>query len=195
MWIALGILAAVILVILLLPVRLSLKNSEKEPLILEFQVLCFTFGKKAKPDSPTQKTAKKANTGSIKERIQTKGLSQTVSEIYGLVAELVKTAAKLLGRCVITKLHIQIRCAGSDAAATAIHYGQCCTATHGLLTALRAVMTVRQKGCDVDIGCDFTGSESLFRYHVEVSLRVCHLLAAGVRLLLSKRMRQLLLDK
>ncbi|MBQ8796875.1 MAG: hypothetical protein IJZ56_01630 [Oscillospiraceae bacterium] len=197
MWIALGIIAAVIVAVLLLPVRLVVKSGEKESVVLEFKVLCFTFGGKPKPDSDADKAVKKAGgtETSLKDRIGDKGLTQTLSEIYGLVVELLKTAVKLLGRCVITKLRIQIRCSGNDAAATAIHYGQCCTATHGLLTALRAIMTVRQKGCDIDIGCDFTGSESLFRYHVEVSVRVCHVLAAAIRLLFSEKIRKVLLKK
>ena len=194
MWIALILLAAVILAILLLPVRLIVKNNENEPIILQIKVLWFTFGGKLKPDSPAHKAVKKADTGSgsIKERIQTKGLTQAISEIYGLVTELLKIAAKLLGHCVVTKLHIQIRCAGNDAAATAIHYGQCCAATHGLVTAVRAFIPVRQRGYDVDIGCDFSGGESLLRYHVELSFRVIHGLAAGLRLLLSEKFRKLL---
>lgn len=197
MWIALGILAAVILSILLLPVRLVIKSDENKSVVLEFKVLWFTFGGKPKPDSDTDKAVKKAGgtDTSLKDRIGAKGLTQTLSEIYGLVVELLKIAGKLLNRCVITKLRIQIRCAGNDAAATAIHYGQCCTATHGLLTALRAIMTVRQKGCDIDIGCDFSSAESLFRYHVEVSVRVCHVLAAGLRLLFSEKVRKVLLKK
>lgn len=197
MWIALGILAAVITIVLLLPVKLIIKNDVDAPLTLHFKVLGMTFGGEPKPHSPADKTLKKAGSkeSTLKDRVRTDGLRKTVTETYDFLVALIKIALKLLKRCVITRLHIQIRCAGSDAAQTAIHYGQYCAATHGLLTALRALLTVRQRGCHIDIGCDFISEKNLFRYDVEISVRSCHILAAAVRLLFSENFRKLVMEK
>ena len=60
MWIVLGIigfLALLITVILLLPVKIILRNDDKEALILRYRFLGKTFGEDPNPDDPIVKAA------------------------------------------------------------------------------------------------------------------------------------------
>ena len=61
MWIALGIigfLAALITVILLLPVKVIIKNNENNELILRYKFLWKTFGERLDPNDPIIRTLK-----------------------------------------------------------------------------------------------------------------------------------------
>ena len=168
MWIALGILAALIIILLLCPVQVLIRSDKKEPLALRCKYLWFTFGEASQPENPIAKVlkkssgAEKAKKETIQQRLQTNSLRETVQESYKIVLSLVKNLKKLLKRCVIKKLRVKLRSGGSDPAVAAIHYGQYCALTNSLVTALRALLTVRKKGLAIDIGCDFDASREVF---------------------------------
>lgn len=199
MWIVLaviGFLALLITVICLLPVRVIIKNDEQNELILRYKLLWMTFGEDPDPNDPIVKTLKKAGgvdrleKESLKQSISTSGLKQTVSTSYDMVIDLLKEVVGLLKRCVITRLWVLIRCGGDDAAQSAIHYGQCCAVTYGLVNALRSFLKIRKRGCDLDIGCDFAGNASVFRYHIVLTVRVGRVLAAFWRIVLAEVKRE-----
>ena len=187
MWIVLGILvflAAVITVILLLPVRIILKNDANNGLILRYQFLFKTFGEDPDPDDPIVNLLKSA-TGAdrldrkaVQESLHTGGLKQTVAETFTTLAALLKEIVSLLKVCSVKRLNVTIRCAGEDAADTAIQYGRCCAAAYTLLDVLRQFVKLRRRRCHIDIGCDYAADSSLFRYDVVLSIRVFRLLAA-----------------
>lgn len=187
MWIILGILgflAVLITVILLLPVRIILKNSENEPLILRYKFLFKTFGEDPNPDDPVVKMLKSA-TGAdrldrkaVQQSIESHGLKKAVSQTFTTLAALVKEIVNLLKVCRITKLHVTIRSAGEDASEAAIHYGQCCAATYTLLDILGHYTKLRKRRCKIDIGCDFDADKSFFRYDVVLTVRVWRVLKA-----------------
>ena len=77
----------------------------------------------------------------------------------------------LLKVCTVTRLRVTIRSAGEDAAEAAIHYGQYCAATHGLLASLRSLLKVRNRGCQIDIGCDYAARKEIFRYDAVLLVR------------------------
>lgn len=198
MWIALGIvgfLAALITVILLLPVRVVLRNDEKNQLILRYKFLGRLYGEDPNPDAPIIKALKTASgverleKAKLKKTVENEGLSKTVADSYEIVVDLLKEVLALLKRCKITKLWVKILCAGEEADEAAIHYGQCCTATYSLLNILNSFVRVRKRGCKIHIGCDFCETESVFRYHVELTARVGPVLAALWRVVLAEARR------
>ena len=187
MWIALaiiGFLAMLITTILLLPVKVIIKNDENNQLIFRYKYLFKTFGENPDPNDPIVKALKSA-TGvdrlqkdAVQKNIQNDGLKKTVTESYSMLVDLLKQVVRLLKRCVITRLHIQILCTGDNAAEAAVHYGQCSAATYSLLHLLANFLKIKKRGCKVDIGCDISGAKPVFRYDVMLSIRAGLVLAA-----------------
>ena len=186
LWILLGIFGFIILlitVILLLPVKVLIKQDEQGNLMLLYKFLFKTFGEDPDPNDPVVRMLKTA-TGvdrlektAVKESIRSKGLKKTLKENYNMLVELCKELLRLLGYCSVSRLHITIRSAGEDVDDAAIHYGACCTATYGLLNVLRGFMKVRERGCKIDISCGFFETESVFQYDVVLITRVGRVLA------------------
>lgn len=184
MWILLGILAflaALITVIVLLPVKIILKNDAENALILRYKFLFRTFGKDPDPDDPIVKALLSATgvdrlkTTAIRKELRDDGLKKTVSATFSMLADLLKEVVSLLKFCTVTRLHILIRCGGEDVDDAAIHYGQCCAATYSLLNVLRSFVKLRKRGCNIDLGCNFFG-RSVFRYEVVLSIRLGRIL-------------------
>ena len=199
MWIALGIigfLALLITVIILLPVRIIIKNDENNPLILRYKLLGKTFGEDPDPNDPVVRTLKTAtgvdrlDKAAAQQSIRKDGLKKTVTETYKTLADLLKEVVVLLKICTVTRLHVSIVCAGDGADEVAMHYGQCCTATYSLLNVLRSLVKVRKRGCKIDIRSDFLGGESSFRYDVELTVRVGRVISSLWRVVMAEAARQ-----
>ena len=173
MWIALGIIAAIIVIVLLLPIHILLQIDEKKDFSLRFRFLWLTFDTDTAFGSFFKKEtqAPQADTSTLKERIHTDGLGKTLSDTFGLITRVLKALVKLAGGCSVKKLHIKIRCGGEDAAVAAIHYGQYNALVHGLLNALQGFIKIRKKGCRVDIACDWDGKD-LFAFDGDILIRV-----------------------
>ena len=195
MWIAIGIvgfLALLITVILLLPVKVIIKNDERNELILRYRFLFKTYGEDPDPNDPILVMLKKAGgidrfeKKHLQQNIRSSGLRRTIVETYGLLIELLKELVGLLKYCTATKLQVKIRCAGSNAAQIAIRYGQYSAATHSLLNALQSFLKIRKRGYDIDLGCDFSSEEEIFRYDVVLVVRFSHVLAAFWRVAMAE---------
>lgn len=206
MWIALGIigfLAVLITVIVLLPVKVIIKNDRDDGFMLYYKLLGKTFGEDPDPNDPIVKTLKTAagvnrlEKTTLKKNVRSEGLSKTVSDSYRLLIELLKELAGLLKLCVVTKLEVNIRCVGDGPDEAAVHYGQCCAVTYGLLNALHGFLKTRKNYRKIDIACDYFGTESLFQFEVVLMVRFGRVLAAFWRTALaeSKRMAQQRVDQ
>ena len=200
MWIALGIIgfiAALITVILLLPVKIIIRNDEQNELILRYKFLWKTFGENPNPDDPIVKALLDASGVSrlkknkFQKNVKTEGLQKAVSDSYDMLIDLLKEVLGILKYLTITRLQIKIRATGDGPDEAAIHYGQCCAATYSLLNILRGLVKVKKRGCDIDVGCDLFGSEPVFRYEAVLVIRVNRVLAAFWRTVMAeaKRMR------
>ncbi|MBQ7340928.1 MAG: hypothetical protein IJW41_02005 [Oscillospiraceae bacterium] len=199
MWIALGIvgfLAVLITVILLLPVKVIIKNNERNEFIFRYKYLFKTFGENPNPDDPIVKALKSAtgvdrlNKVAVKENISAEGLLSTVKESFSMLVDLLKEVLKLLGRCKVSQLHITIRCTGDGADEAAIHYGECSAVVYSLFNIVRSFLKVRKKGCKIDVGCDFMGDKPVFRYDVVLKVRAGRVLGALWRVALAEAKRQ-----
>ena len=186
MWIALGIigfLAALITVILLLPVKVIIKNDEQEPLILRYRFLFKTYGEDPDPNNPIVKALKTASgvdrlsKETLQESVRSGGLQKSITETFAVLKGLAKELWNLLKLCKVTKLYVAICCAGDDVDQAAIRYGACCTATYSFVNLLRSYFRVRERGCKVDITCDPFGEKTSFRYEVVLVVRVKQVLA------------------
>ena len=200
MWVILNILtilAALVTAVLLLPIKIILKNDDENQFILRFRFLFLTFGegskkKSANADNPIVNALLSATgfdrfqTKTAEKNIRNDGLKKTVSESYAMLTDLLQEAVALLKRCTISRLHIKIRCSGGDADQIAIRYGEYCAATYSLLNILRNFIKIRKRSCKIDIGCNFLEKEPLFRYEVVLSFRMARVLTGFGRILLGR---------
>lgn len=198
MWVLLSILAflaALITVIALLPVKVIIKNDENSGLILRYKLLFKTFGENPNPDDPIVKILKRSGgvdrleKVATPENIQSDGLQKTVSDSYAALIGILKELLFLLKNCTVTRLHLKIRCADEEPDRAALYYGLCNAATHTLLGVISSFLKIRKRGCKIDIGCDFSQSNSLFRYEVILTVPLGRVLAAFWRLVLEEAKR------
>lgn len=194
-WSILAFLAALVTVILLSPVKVIIKNDDKEGFILRYKLLYKTFGENPDPDDVIVKALKKSGgvtrleKAAMQENIRSEGLQQTVSDSYEALIGILKELLFLLKRCTVTRLFIKIRCAEDEPDETALYYGLCNAATHTLLGTLSAFLKIRKRGCKIDIGYDFEGGTPLFRYEVILAVPFGRVLAAFWRLVLAEAKR------
>lgn len=190
MWIALGILGGLALLItalLLLRVRVILKSDERGQLQLRYRYLFKTFGEDPDPDDPIIKMLKKSagitrfEKEQLQQQVGQEGLTDTVKESFAILRDLISQVVGLLKRCTATKLQLTVVCAGTDAAETAIRYGQISAAAYSFLSLLNSIMRVRKRGCKFDLRCDFTAKSGEFSYHAEISVALFRVLAAFFR--------------
>ena len=195
MWIVLGILgfiAVLITVILLLPVKIILRNDEKNELTIRYKFLWKTYGENPDPDDPIVKALLKSSgvsrlkKSTFQKNVKTGGLKKTLSESGNMLIDLLKEILAILKHATITRLHIKIRCVGDEVDEAAIHYGQCCAVVYSLLNVLRGLMEVRRQGCNIDVGCDLFGSEEVFRYEIVLVVRAGRVLAAFWRTVMAE---------
>lgn len=198
MWIALSILAflaIVITAILLLRVKVIIKNDEKNGFILRYKFLFKTFGENPDPNDPIVKALKKSGgvdrfeKTAMQQNISTDGLQKTVSDSYSVLIGTLRELLFLLKNCTVTQLDIKIRCSGEDPDQTAILYGICHATTHTLLGAISSFLRIRKRGCNIDIRCVFWESDPLFRYQVILAVPFSRVLAAFWRLVLEEAKR------
>lgn len=198
MWIALiilGILATLITVILLHPVQVIIKNDENDNFILRYKLLYKTFGENPNPNDPIVRTLKKAGgvdrleKVALQENIRQEGLQKAVSDSYDALIALLKELLFLFKNCTLAKFDIKIRCAADEPDETAVQYGLCSAATHTLFATLCSFLKVRQRGCNIDIDCDFYENNPIFRYHIVLSIPFRRVLAAFWRVVLTEAKR------
>lgn len=176
-----GALVFIILAILFLPVRVSLKFKE------EFSVKVYFLGikiyePKEKEEKPKQKG--KTQNNAIKEKPKTlllklkekHGFSGAVREIFGFLKDVFTHIKAFLKHIKIEKLKLFINVASDDAAKTAIDYGRVCAVTYPFLSALDSMANIEYK--KIDIKSDFEATESEFSFGFNVKLRIFYLLIA-----------------
>lgn len=187
LYIVLG-LAVLVTAVLLIPIKVMLKNDENNVFHVKLNVLFKTFTilpapPKTKPVKAKKKpkATPKRNLDRFHKTIQKDGLIATVSD----TVELLKTALGEIFNVVrhvhITKLQMQIVCVGRDAADAAIQYGRCCALVYPLAGFVHSLTTVNPKHERIDVRCDFLGDQETLRYDVHLSVRVSHLVAAILR--------------
>ena len=208
MWIALGILGALVLLIagiLLLPVKLMLKNDEHNTLTLRYGLLWMTFGGASKKETPKNNAPKPVNpivnkileiTGigrltknRIEKNVQSSGLQTTVTDSYAMLVDFFRELVTVVKAVTISRLHLTIRCTGDDVDTAAIHYGVCCAATYSLLNMLQGLVKIRNRGRKVNLSCDPFGKEPVFRYDIVLKIRIFHGLSSFLRIILAEAKR------
>ena len=191
-----GALAALVTVLLLLPVKVIIKSDDNGQLMIYYKYCFKTFGIDPDPDDPITKMLKTASgvdrleKNELKKSIRKSGLKNAIKEEYSILIDLLKEVVALLKRCTVTKLHIKIRCVGDGPDEAAIHYGECSAATYSLLHGLQNFVKIRKRGCDIDIGCDYFGSEWVLDYEAVLAFRMSRVISSFWRVAMAEAKRE-----
>lgn len=201
MWIFLGILgliALIITVILLLPVYIIIKNDEDGNPIIRYRFLFKTYGENPDPNNPLLKAVKKLagidnlSKKQLQHDIARRGVRNTLSQTFDILIDLFREILGLLKYCTAKKLELEVVCASSGAADTAIGYGQCCAVAYPLIGLVEAALKKTcRRGRKINMRCDFNEKEDYVNYNFTVYIRICRLIAALFRIAVAEAKRQI----
>ena len=180
--IILGIIA-VILILLMFPLKIWLDYGEETKLRAGYMFLKFTLY----PEKPKEKKP-----GMVKQLLDKHGVSGII-DILKEAAAIVTDVLKKLGRHLyITRLNIRICVAGEDAADTAIKYGYVCSAVYLPVSVLREHSVVKKHSIDISAG--FLAEKTAAELELTAKIRLLFLIPAmlsalfkAVKLLLKLR--------
>lgn len=187
----LGIISALILLLLFLPVKVFIGFKEAfEVKIKLFGIKVFEIepesqektdealdkmsDKNAKKD--TEKKAKKIFSG-LKERL---GFTGAVKEVFKLLFDCLTHIKFLLRHIKINKIKLNISVASDDAAKTAIEYGSVCSAVYPVLALLDTVPNIGFK--EINIRSDFEGSECDFSFSLQIGIQIFYVLISAFKI-------------
>ncbi|MBQ9106802.1 MAG: DUF2953 domain-containing protein [Clostridia bacterium] len=183
--IVLASLALIIGLILAIPVKVILTNDEEKGVKLLYRLLFWTFGENPDPNNIIVRSAKQItglsqidNVKALKRTVDNSGISATAGQIADILLMLAGRVFWILQYCTLEKLRLRAVSAGDDAAQTAIDYGATCAVVYPLLGYINSNMKVVQRGWDVEVACDFDGSEQEFELEATVSVRLLHVFRA-----------------
>ena len=198
MWIFLGIvavLAAVIFVLLMLPIHFIIKTDENGELFLRYTFLGKVYGEEPNPNSPLVATLKKVSgvsrleKGNFREDTKKLGVTGSVSQYCRIIIDLLREICLLLGKCTAKRFVIEVVCSEEDAADTAISYGRAYAILSPIVGVLSAVMKIRKKGQRISVICDYSGKGASLKYDFLLRIRLHHAIAALWRITMKEARR------
>ena len=197
MWIALGIiggLVALILIIMMLPVNVIIKNDERNNLLLHYRFLGKLYGEIPDPNSPILLQLKKSSgIARIEQQLADGKLSGTtmdeVKELLNIVGDLLRELVNILKYCTAKVFSIDVVCHKENAADTAIAFGRASSLVYGFTTAISNIMKIRKRGRNVRVDCDFSEAKTL-RYEFVIMVRLHRVLGALWRLAMEEIRRE-----
>lgn len=196
-WILLCLLGLIVLVPLV-RVDFLIKRDEKGTTDFAVRVLGIKFGGKKKPKKleKQKKQIKPKNRKSTEKKegetafllkiigfyepSSKKALHLSVNEIglYGVLKEIALSVQLIFQKLAFVLKHIRIRklhfvCinGGTDAAKTAIEYGQTCSVVYPLLGYVQSAMPGKIKDVKTVVRCDFDREKSILAFDVVLSTR------------------------
>ncbi len=128
-----------------------------------------------------EKQTAKEKARSLSEKHPKKDFAQTVYFALDLIKALLPPAVDLLSHLRITRLKVFISVGEEEADQTAYAYAAVNTAVYNTLAMLKSLILVKVE--KIEIFADFVTGETRQFYSFRVKLRICHLLAAAVRML------------
>lgn len=189
-WIIAGALAVLVLVALWTDLVLAVRLEDGE-----FQ-LRFRYGplsmpvypqperppkparKDAAPKKPARRKKKKAKQAPPAQKPVRKQQGD-LGELWQIIRSLLPPLGKLLTGIRITRLQVQLSVGGTDAADTAIRYGQACALVHGSFAALSGMMPVQADR--IEVGWDYLHSGITEEVSLELRIRLGQVVAQVLR--------------
>jgi hypothetical protein len=137
-------------------------------------------GETASPLPETEASAAPGKTTKTKRSLaqiieMAKSVKAKLSIIYGSSS---KGMRRIMRRIIVDNVIVDITVRGKDAAKTAVNYGILSGAVYGIIAVLSTLTTVYVE--DVDVACDFNGTESEINAGLKVKIRLSVLISSGL---------------
>lgn len=129
---------------------------------------------KPKPDTESDKKAKKQTEKAFDKLKKKYGFAGAVKEIFVFIKSVLERLKGSLKHIAIRRLCLDIKVSSSDAAATAIEYGAVCAAVYPVLSFIDSTANVKMK--NINISADFNSGDSDFGFSVIVRVRIIYLI-------------------
>ncbi len=192
-WIALAILAVIVL-LFLLPVTVTLEARQPGNAWVKVGYLFFSFKfpkeekekkrpKHPKKSAPSQQEESQEN--ALHKFFTERPLGETISMLKEILKQMGRAMRSMLRHVKVNHLCFDMAVAGEDAADTAIQYGKTCAAVYSAFAV--ACNAVRVTGIrEFAVIPDFTeGSKTRFYLHARIRVELLVLLAIGAAFLLT----------
>lgn len=205
----LGFLAALIFIVLILPVSASITSSDTKKTEFKIKILFFTVfsslksEKKKKSDSSEkeQKSSKKEQNSDKYKRIKhvlgidrfdsfeklynnvkKGGIDGTFSKTLGIIKFVLKQLKEVLNHIKLKKLNITYISGGDSASSAAFGYGIACSAVFPVSGYIQAV-TNGKDNVLLDVKCDFDADKPRFNIEAKASIKAYFLLKTAINLI------------
>ncbi len=184
----LGGIAALIAVILLLPVGVNLNYSDEFDFKVKVAFITVPLAKekekkpKLNKENPKEQTVRsgKENKNFFMKLKEKKGFAGAIKEIFSLIKDAL-TPLKLFLRFVrLRNVKLSVSVVGEDAAKTAIDYGVVCSAVYPTLSFLDTFSNIQYKS--VDVKADFEAKKSKLSFSMKMRTNVIFILIFVFRL-------------
>lgn len=205
----LGFLAALVFIVLILPVSASITSSDTKKTEFKIKILFFTVfsslksEKKKKSDSPKkeQKSSEKEQNSDKYKRIKhvfgidrfdsfeklynnvkKGGIDGTFSKTLGIIKFVLKQLKEVLNHIKLKKLNITYISGGDSASSAAFGYGIACSAVFPVSGYIQAV-TNGKDNVLLDVKCDFDADKPRFNIEAKASIKAYFLLKTAINLI------------
>ena len=205
----LGFLAALIFIVLILPVSASITSSDTKKTEFKIKILFFTVfsslksEKKKKSDSSEkeQKSSEKEQNSDKYKRIKhvlgidrfdsfeklynnvkKGGIDGTFSKTLGIIKFVLKQLKDVLNHIKLKKLNITYISGGDSASSAAFGYGIACSAVFPVSGYIQAV-TNGKDNVLLDVKCDFDADKPRFNIEAKASIKAYFLLKTAINLI------------
>ena len=131
--------------------------------------------KVAKPKK--DKTVKSANSASSEEKKQEKGGS--ITDFLPLLQIAFDFLGEFRRKLRVDRLELKLILAGGDPCNLAINYGKAWAAVGNLMPQLERFLVIKKR--DVNVECDFVGSQTLIIARLELTITIGRILSMAVR--------------
>lgn len=205
----LGFLAALVFIVLILPVSASITSSDTKKTEFKIKILFFTVfsslksEKKKKSDSSKkeQKSSEKEQNSDKYKRIKhvlgidrfdsfeklynnvkKGGIDGTFSKTLGIINFVLKQLKEVLNHIKLKKLNITYISGGDSASSAAFGYGIACSAVFPVSGYIQAV-TNGKDNVLLDVKCDFDADKPRFNIEAKASIKAYFLLKTAINLI------------
>lgn len=185
----LGVIIALILFLLLLPISVDLFYNQSFVLKIKYLgITLYNNQKVKKTKNKTQsgngknKKTKHKKDNFIVSTYKQRGLLGTVNYLSDLASIFLKRFVRLLKHIKFRRFKLDITVATSDATNTAIQYGKICAAVYPIVSALEANCDLKAK--EINVSADFDKNKSEFKTSISIKTQVIYLLAIAIGALL-----------
>lgn len=205
----LGFLAALIFIVLILPVSASITSSDTKKTEFKIKILFFTVfsslksekKKKSDPSKKEQKSSEKEQNSDKYKRIKhvlgidrfdsfeklynnvkKGGIDGTFSKTLGIIKFVLKQLKEVLNHIKLKKLNITYISGGDSASSAAFGYGIACSAVFPVSGYIQAV-TNGKDNVLLDVKCDFDADKPRFNIEAKASIKAYFLLKTAINLI------------